>query len=199
MAFDAWSHVLSRVIENLVASDPTPFFKIASGLISTLFYSILFSSCFIPSLFSPSHPSTTLPLSFTFGLSLLLLSNPVQYTTPKSSCTHDGRLIRNMSSPPPRSSSNNSNNRGNHRERIIYQIQNAEDAARMSLLHGREVVTRKATSLWTHFKVRFLKLEACHPSSGITVAELNLIVSVYSQRFSSFFDRTLLTMEMSWD
>ncbi|KAF9967901.1 hypothetical protein BGZ70_007766 [Mortierella alpina] len=54
--------------------------------------------------------------------------------------------------PPPRQGSIDSNDRGTRRERIIYQIQNAEDAALMSLLHGREVVTRKATSLWTHFK-----------------------------------------------
>ncbi|KAG9327158.1 hypothetical protein KVV02_000874 [Mortierella alpina] len=56
------------------------------------------------------------------------------------------------SPPPPRQSSISSNDGGTRRERIIYQIQNAEDAALMSLLHGREVVTRKATSLWTHFK-----------------------------------------------
>ncbi|KAF9942733.1 hypothetical protein BGZ67_000140 [Mortierella alpina] len=56
------------------------------------------------------------------------------------------------SPPPPRQSSISSNDGGTRHERIIYQIQNAEDAALMSLLHGREVVTRKATSLWTHFK-----------------------------------------------
>lgn len=54
-------------------------------------------------------------------------------------------------SGPPRN--NNSNTYRGHRERIIYEIHNAEDAARQSLLHGGEIVGRKAKTLWSHFIV----------------------------------------------
>ncbi|KAG0090409.1 hypothetical protein BGZ92_003009 [Podila epicladia] len=49
----------------------------------------------------------------------------------------------------PRNGDNNTD-RG-RRERIIYELHNAEDAARQSLLHGGEVVSRKAKTLWSHF------------------------------------------------
>ncbi|KAG0355428.1 hypothetical protein BG005_005612 [Podila minutissima] len=49
----------------------------------------------------------------------------------------------------PRNNDNNTD-RG-RRERIIYELHNAEDAARQSLLHGGEVVSRKAKTLWSHF------------------------------------------------
>ncbi|KAG0313584.1 hypothetical protein BGZ97_010073 [Linnemannia gamsii] len=39
-----------------------------------------------------------------------------------------------------------------HRERIVHGLHNVEDTARESLLHGGEVVTRQAQTLWTHFK-----------------------------------------------
>ncbi|KAF9334148.1 hypothetical protein BG006_002653 [Podila minutissima] len=49
----------------------------------------------------------------------------------------------------PRNNDNNTD-RG-RRERIIYELHNAEGAARQSLLHGGEVVSRKAKTLWSHF------------------------------------------------
>ncbi|KAF9392757.1 hypothetical protein CPB97_010133 [Podila verticillata] len=53
-----------------------------------------------------------------------------------------------MSSSPR----NNDNNtyRG-RRERIVYEIHNAEDAARQSLLHGGEIVGLRAKTLWSNF------------------------------------------------
>jgi hypothetical protein len=42
-----------------------------------------------------------------------------------------------------------------HRERIVHGLHNVEDTARESLLHGGEVVTRQAQTLWTHFKVQY--------------------------------------------
>lgn len=55
-----------------------------------------------------------------------------------------------MSSSPR----NNDNNtyRG-RRERIVYEIHNAEDAARQSLLHGGEIVGLRAKTLWSNFIV----------------------------------------------
>ncbi|KAF9425078.1 hypothetical protein BGZ94_007865 [Podila epigama] len=44
-----------------------------------------------------------------------------------------------------------SNNLRGRRERIIYGLQNAEDTARQSLLHGGVAITRKAKTIWSHF------------------------------------------------
>ncbi|KAG0013883.1 hypothetical protein BGZ82_001987 [Podila clonocystis] len=49
----------------------------------------------------------------------------------------------------PRNDDNNTHR--SRRERIIYEIHHAEDAARQSLLHGGDVVSRKAKTLWSHF------------------------------------------------
>ncbi|KAF9338181.1 hypothetical protein BGZ91_009001 [Linnemannia elongata] len=57
-----------------------------------------------------------------------------------------------MSSPPNGRQNGDTNGRTTHRERIINGFQTAEDSARESLLHGGVVVTRKAKTLWTHFK-----------------------------------------------
>ncbi|KAF9999705.1 hypothetical protein BGZ79_006690 [Entomortierella chlamydospora] len=38
------------------------------------------------------------------------------------------------------------------RERVLHEIHNVEDAALLSLLHGGEVVSRKAKTFWMHFK-----------------------------------------------
>lgn len=43
--------------------------------------------------------------------------------------------------------------RGSRRDRLMYEVQNAEDTARISLLHGGVVVSQKARSLWAHFRV----------------------------------------------
>lgn len=58
-----------------------------------------------------------------------------------------------MSSPPNGRQNGDSNGRTTQRERIVYGLQNAEDTTRESLLQGGVVVTRKAKTLWTHFKV----------------------------------------------
>ncbi|KAF9111406.1 hypothetical protein BGX27_004982 [Mortierella sp. AM989] len=42
--------------------------------------------------------------------------------------------------------------RSSRRERIMHEIHNVEDATRISLLHGSEIVTRKARTFCTHFK-----------------------------------------------
>ncbi|KAG0339367.1 hypothetical protein BG000_002290 [Podila horticola] len=52
--------------------------------------------------------------------------------------------------PSPSRNDDNNTYRG-RRERIIYEIHNAEDAARQSLLNGGEIVSRKAKTLWSHF------------------------------------------------
>ncbi|KAG0256405.1 hypothetical protein BG011_004571 [Mortierella polycephala] len=61
-----------------------------------------------------------------------------------------------MSSSPHSQNSNNNNgsnrSRGSRRDRIIYEIMNAEDNARTSLLQGSEAVSRKARTLWTNFQ-----------------------------------------------
>ena len=58
-----------------------------------------------------------------------------------------------MLSPPNGRQNGDTNGQMTQRERIIYGLQTAEDTARESLLHGGVVTTRKAKSLWTHFKV----------------------------------------------
>ncbi|GJJ67864.1 large conductance mechanosensitive channel [Entomortierella parvispora] len=72
-----------------------------------------------------------------------------------------------MSAPPRRDSNGDSNGYstgsggngydqntygGSRRDRLMYEVQNAEDTARVSLLHGGEVVTQRAKTLWTHFR-----------------------------------------------
>ncbi|KAF9352791.1 hypothetical protein BGX26_009440 [Mortierella sp. AD094] len=42
--------------------------------------------------------------------------------------------------------------RSTRREWVLHEIHNVEDAALISLLHGGEVVSRKAKTFWTHFK-----------------------------------------------
>ncbi|KAF9403571.1 hypothetical protein BGX21_002298 [Mortierella sp. AD011] len=42
--------------------------------------------------------------------------------------------------------------RSTRRERVLHEIHNVEDAALISLLHGGEVVSRKAKTFWMHFK-----------------------------------------------
>ncbi|KAF9184019.1 hypothetical protein BGZ51_003635 [Haplosporangium sp. Z 767] len=56
------------------------------------------------------------------------------------------------SSPRSQSSNNNSRSRGSRRDRVIYEIMNAEDNARTSLLQGSEAVSQKARTFWTHFR-----------------------------------------------
>ncbi|KAG9062009.1 hypothetical protein KI688_006729 [Linnemannia hyalina] len=57
-----------------------------------------------------------------------------------------------MSSPPNGRQNGNTNGWMTQRERIIDGLHNVEDTTRESLLHGGMVVTRKAKTLWTHFK-----------------------------------------------
>ncbi|KAG0287894.1 hypothetical protein BGZ96_008258 [Linnemannia gamsii] len=57
-----------------------------------------------------------------------------------------------MSSSPTGRQYENTSGRMTQRERIVYGLQSVEDTARESLLHGGEVVTRKAHTLWGHFK-----------------------------------------------